>query len=459
MKKSGGVTSKGERASYGMYYFAQNIYYTFVTTYTATYLLNNGVSETAVAAILLVPKIWDAVNDPIFGVIIDKVKFKNGRFLPWVKLSVFIIPVTTLLLFSMPAELPESIKTVWIIVAYILWDLAYTVCDAPIFALATTMTGDLNERTTIFSMARITGTLGSFVPLVAVPQMYGENGLDLGWGITAAIVCAFAFSLMLPICFTVKERANVKFEKERSVKTLVKAFSGNKYLLVFFLIVFLINSTNGIQVLNPIFCQYVLGNETLATGLLVAATVPVFGIALVMPKLARKIDKFYMYSFSVLVFIIASLVQFLAGYEVLSLLYVTMFIKGIGYGGMVVLAPLFTPDCIEYGHYKSGTRNEGMCFSLQTFVSKLSGAAVTSIIMFAISSWGFDSSAVTVQGKDAVWFAFTVFSSIGSVIALPLLFNLYKLRDKDVKLMALCNSGAISRSECEARLSEKKRYY
>jgi len=460
MKTSLGYqTAPKERFGYGLYYFAQNIFYTFVTTYVATYLLNNGMNEAAIAAVLIAPKIWDAVNDPIFGVIVDKLKLKSGRFLPWIKASVAFIPITTVILFAMPSTLPDWAKSLWVIAAYIIWDISYTMCDAPIFALATTMTSDIQERTSIYSMSRFTGTLGSFIPMVAVPLMYGENGLNLGWFVTAAIVCSVGFALMLPICFTVKERSHAQIEESQSVGSILKGFAGNKFLLVFYLAVFIINVTNTIQVLNPIFCQYVLGNETLATALLVAVMGPILIDALVIPKITKKVDKFYLYIGAVSLYSVISFIQYFVGYSNMAVLIATLVIKGIGLGGMTVLGAMFTPDCVEYGHYKSGRRNDGISFSIQTFVNKLVAAVVTSLSMAMISALGFDSANVTQQGMDGVWFMFTLFAAIGSAIAIPILLVLYKLRDKDVRLMSMCNNGEITREECEANLSEMKKYY
>ncbi len=457
--KNGFVTSFGEKASYGIYYLAQNIFYTFVTSFVATYLLNNGMDEVLIAAVLLAPKIWDAVNDPIFGVIIDKLKFKKGRFLPWIRLSVIFIPIATAALFLMPASIPQGAKIAWVIIGYVFWDSAYTICDAPIFALATTMSPIPQERTAILSLGRITGTLGSFAPMLAVPMMYGENGLNLGFGLTAVIVSAVGFVLMLPICFTVKERSHAVIEESPSVGKLLKNLVGNKFLLIFYCGLFFLSVTNCVQILVPIFSQYVLGNETLATGLLVAAMGPIVLVALVMPKLAQKIDKFYIYIAAITLFAVVSVAQYFIGYESLAVLYGVTVLRGFGLGGMGVLGFLFTPDCVEYGHYKSGSRNEGMCFSLQTFNSKLVSAVVTSLTMLVIGALGFDSANVTPIGKNAVWLTFTALTAVGAVIALPIFIFGYKLRDKDVRLLALCNNGEITREECEKQLSDLKKYY
>jgi len=104
MERTTGVVTKKEYISYGAYFVGQNIFYFLIFSYMNIYFTDVGISALAVAAIALAVKIWDAVNDPIFGGIVDKVKFKKGVFLPWLKISLVGIPVTTVLLFAIPAN-------------------------------------------------------------------------------------------------------------------------------------------------------------------------------------------------------------------------------------------------------------------------------------------------------------------------------------------------------------------
>ena len=75
-------TSKGERIAYAMYFAGQLIFHTIVNSFLLVYLLNAGINEVLAGSILLLPKIWDAVNDTLFGLLVDKVRFKSGRFTP-----------------------------------------------------------------------------------------------------------------------------------------------------------------------------------------------------------------------------------------------------------------------------------------------------------------------------------------------------------------------------------------
>ena len=97
------MTTFPERISYWTYFVGQNVYYNITAAFISTYLAMQGISLAKVAIVLLIVKVWDAVNDPIFGFIFDKVKFKNGqKSLPWLRIAVGLIPIVTILLFSIP---------------------------------------------------------------------------------------------------------------------------------------------------------------------------------------------------------------------------------------------------------------------------------------------------------------------------------------------------------------------
>ena len=110
-------------------------------------------------------------------------------------------------------------------------------------------------------------------------------------------------------------------------------------------------------------------------------------------------------------------------------------------------------ECAWESVRKSNLR--GTSFCLQTFVSKLNSAIISSLTAFIIAAMGFSATNVTTQGKNGVWFTYTIFAAIGSIIAIPILLKYYKLRDKDVAHIIDCNNGLITREECEARIAKK----
>ena len=452
--KSEWLTSKGERLSYYLFFAGQLIFNTIVMSYVLTLLLNNGVNEVLAGAIILAPKIWDAVNDTLFGFVVDKVRFKGGRFLPWIKVSAILMPLATIFLFSVPGSLSVTGKCIWIVIGYILWDTSYTISDTPIYALSTSMTNNMDERTTILSLRGVTGAIGGLLAAVLIPLLYGQNGANLGWSVTAIIVSVIGLACMLPVGFVAKERFDAEKEEEASFKELFAALIQNKNLFVIIGVRFIFLLTYTVQVLNPIFCEYVMGNETIASLLALLISVPSIVLSVVLPMLCRRFDKVHMLVVFMVIFAVPSILQYFIGYESLAIFLLITTIRAIGYAGFTALIFMFIPDCIEYGQYTTGQRNAGTSFCLQTFVSKLNSAIISSLTAFIIAAMGFSATNVTEAGKDGVWFTYTIFTAIGSIIAIPLLLKFYTIRDKDVKEMIACNNGEITKEECEKRLSK-----
>lgn len=277
--KSNWQTSKVERLSYYLFFAGQLIFNTIVTSYVLILLLNNGVNEVLAGTIILAPKIWDAVNDTLFGFVVDKLRLKGGRFLPWIKLSAIIMPLATIFLFSVPEVLSVTGKCVWIVIGYILWDAGYTISDTPIYALSTSMTNNMDERTTILSLRGVTGAIGGLLASIMIPLLYGKNGANLGWSVTSILVSVIGFVCMLPVGFLAKERFNGEKEDEASFKELFSALLQNKNLFVIIIVRFLFLLTYTMQVLNPVLAEYVMGNETIASLLAMLISVPTIILA------------------------------------------------------------------------------------------------------------------------------------------------------------------------------------
>ena len=157
-----------ERGSFWFFGIGMLFYYQIVGSYLNTYLLLRGVDLGKVALIFLGIKIWDAVNDPLFAFIFDRVKFKKEKCLPWLRIAAIIMPLASIAVFNMPANWSETGKLIWFAVTYMLWDAAYTVCDVPFFSMTTTMTVNMDERNTLFSVARVFHGAGTLLCTTAM---------------------------------------------------------------------------------------------------------------------------------------------------------------------------------------------------------------------------------------------------------------------------------------------------
>lgn len=462
-------TSPFERKSYYLYFAGQNAIYFLVSSYLTTYLLFLGVDPAKSAAVMLAVKIWDAVNDAFFGVIFDSVKFKSGKkFVPWLKISTFFIPVSTALLFFTPSSAGETTKLIWFALTYVIWDTAYTLCDVPIYGSITAMTRNLGERSSMLSYKSIWAGVGNVFTTLAVTILISEH-VGASYSVVALATAIFAFVTMLPILKSMQERHLPDNNADFTVRKMFEYLFKNKYLLIYYLGFFFYSAANVSGSLK-LFVSYYLFNDTLFSLVVDACgIVPSLIFSLLVPTMLKKIDKMKLYRISALLMVVLSVVMWVVGYDNLILHIVLYVIRSIPLSIIGVIMFIFTPDCAEYGKFKTGTDAKGITFSIQTFMAKLTGAVSGALGLFVLGlkSTGWKTVEVAsfeelkAQGitqaahaLDVLWFSYVMIPAIGCLIAY-VIWRFYKLNDKDVQIMTDCNTGKISREEAESLLSRK----
>ena len=450
------MVTRQEKISYSTYFVGQNIFYIFLMIFLMPFFTDIGIPPSTVVIITLTVKVWDAINDPIFGGFVDKIKFKSGKFVPWLRISLFAIPIATILLFATPVDMSVTMKAIWVSVAYILWDTAYTICDVPIFGLITTITSNLRERTGLMAIGRVSGMCAALLVMIIVPSVREAIG---GWFPTAVLLSVIGVILMVPICFTAKERVKpVVTDDEPSLLQLIGLVARNKYMLIFYGSVLITGSTAIGTTLSMYFSRYALGDEGLMSLVSLSVLFPTIVIGLFIQVLLKKYDKYTLYTFGLIGNIVMTIIAFFVGYQNFYLYILMQLLKGIPLGFTAILMFMFTPDCVEYGLYKSGIDASGISFSIQTFSAKFTSAIATAIGAMLLTFIGFiegEGAAQLPEFASRLWLGQNMIPIIGCVLGLVLLLK-YKLRDQYVQVMTRCNAGEISREEAEKQLENAK---
>ena len=457
MKKEtrlGFLTSPKERAAYCLFFLGQNILWGFAG-YVETYLTDIGIAAATAAVVLLVPKLWDAANDVIFGYIIDRHTFKNGqKFIPWVRIGTTAIGITTVALFAIPESLPQAVKVVWFLVAYILFDIAYTVLDAPAFAVTTVMTSNVTERTSIIAGGKLWAMVGGVVATLLIPILRPK----LGWFAACAAFVAVSVVLMVPMMVAVKERntAAAAAADNPGFKEMLHYLKHNKYLIVTLIAMLILGLASLEQKMAIYMGRICIGQESAATLVAAGAAISVIVVSALVPVLARRWDKFNVMCTGLAVAIVMDVAAYFLGYDnlIVALVMTTLKCSGLGFWSVVIY--MLIADTVEYGTYKTGTRAAGISFSLQTFVSKLKNGLIGSVILLSLSAVGFVEGEGAVQPAgvaDGVWALFCLLPAAGFAVALVILLLFYRLRTKDVQVMSQYNNGEITRAEAEASLA------
>ena len=465
----GYMTTQKERRSYWTYFVGQNVYYALTAGFISTYLAMQGIDLKKVALVLLIVKVWDAVNDPLFGFLFDRIQFKNGlKSLPWLRFSTALMPFVTVGIFSIPGALSETAKLVWFGTAYVLWDTVYTLTDAPAYAMLNTMTDNLQERTELLSINRIYSGLGQGLYGVILTVLISEKvGLSATW--TVVILSVFSTICMIPLCVNCRERNYHPDDAEErfTFRQMWHYLKNNKYLVTYYGGYMAMDALKTSNALGLLASFYLFGSSMFNMLLGALSAVPGFVAAFLAPKIVKKHDKMKVLMLCNLLNVLFGFAIFFTGWENKTLFIVLNVLRAAPASIQGVLAFMFTPDCAEYGRYKSGVSATGITFAIQTFSVKLTAAVSSSLALFLLGlfNWGsvqasdfaelealgIQQSAQAIQG---LWIVYALIPTIGLAIA-GVFYLFYKLNDKDVQIMSKCNSGEISREEAEKLLSRK----
>lgn len=448
--------SKKAMISYCLFFLGQNILWGYAG-YIETFLTDIGIAAATAGVILIVPKIWDAVNDVLFGYIMDRHTFKNGqKFMPWVRIGTSAIGITTIAMFAVPKDASQATKVVWFLIAYVIFDAAYTILDAPAFAVTTVMTWDIDERTKVIANGKLWAMVGGVIATVLVPMIRSK----LGWFTACIVFVVVSVVMMVPMLFHVKELHSDSqiAAEDPSLKDMFRYLKSNKYLIVVLVSLLLLGLASIEQKMAIYLGRICFGRESMATLVAGGVAVAVILVSVVVPIISRKYDKFHVLCIGLGFAIVMDVAAYFVGYGNWLAALVMIMLKCTGLGFWQVIIYMLIADTVEYGAYKSGVKAAGISFSLQTFVAKLKNALIGSVILFSLSGIGFIEGENVVQPEgvaDGLWRLFCLFPAAGFAVALVILVLFYKLRSRDVQIMAEYNNGRITVEEAEEALAQR----
>ncbi|MGB7595688.1 MAG: glycoside-pentoside-hexuronide (GPH):cation symporter, partial [Erysipelotrichaceae bacterium] len=319
-----------EKLAFGFAGLGQNIIYNFVATYLMIFYTDIlGLLPVAVGILMLVAKIWDAVNDPIMGSIVDRAHLKKGKMRPWL----FWIPIPmiliTILLFYAPS-FDYGAKLVYAYVTFILWDMIFTVSDIPFWGLSATMTRNPKERLSLITFARILCNLGMAISIILPPLMFKLFPSERsGYFWTTVILITIGGMLFYLASLGTKERVvEPKVEDESFFKNLSLLLK-NKPLLALQASRMLGAFRMVIGIAGTYFAKYNMGDAayfSLLGGILIASMIAAMFIT---PFFTKRYSKKTMYNASLLLGAFSHIAMFFVGYSNLPAVFFLLFLCGM----------------------------------------------------------------------------------------------------------------------------------
>lgn len=365
-----------------------------------------GISGTFTGIMMMAARVFDAFNDPLMGVVVEKTNTRFGKFRPWIVTGTVTNALVLYGMFAMPASITGTRMLVYASVAYVLWGVTYTLMDIPFWSMIPAITAPGKERENLSVIGRSCAAVGYAVPTILTMLLVVRlgSGEREGFSIFAAAV-AVVFVVTELICVALVREKQVERQKSATVKEMFSNLIHNDQAMVVVVGIIVFNASLYLTTqLGVYFFKYDIGNSDLFS---LFGTVGGVGQILSMvslPLLRRRWGSKQILAGALGITIAGYLALFalsMTGVKAVAPLAATAFVIYIGFGLATVLTTVFLADTVDYGEYKTGQRNESVVFSMQTFVVKLASAVSVLIAGVGIDLIGLDDS-VAVQSAGTL---------------------------------------------------------
>lgn len=384
-----GETYKKNRLTFGLGTVGRDMVYSLISMYLMYYLteilqLENRVMWW-VTGIILFARIFDALNDPIMGVIVDNTKSKYGKFKPWIVIGTFTSGVITVLLFT-DFGLQGNAYIGLFALLYLAWGITYTANDISYWSMMPSLTTNQHEREEIGAFARICANVGLFAVVAGIVPLTNALGEATGSMKTAYLIFTVGVVLIMWLgqsitVFGVKEPKNVfKQEDVTTLSGMVNAIFKNDQLLytAISMALFMIGYTTTAN-FGLYFFKYAYGDEGMyAIFALILGVSQILALA-VFPIFSKRYPRRTLYKYATAFVVLGYVIFFFSPMNMLFI-GISGILLFLGQAFIQILMLLFLADTIEYGQWKLHKRNESVTFSLQPFINKMGGAVASGIV-------------------------------------------------------------------------------
>lgn len=428
-----GIGAVGLDLSYGLFYSYLSKYLTDVLLMPAAFLL------------ILTPiaRIWDGINDPMMGVIVDNTKTRMGKYRPWILIGTFCNAIVLAMMFTNPGIRLGSVGMfVYVAVMYVLWGMTNTMADIPYWSMVPSFTNDPNERNTVSTIARTFSGIGQGIITICTPYalvLLGTGASEAEKKISAqgfsrwAIICAILLVVFAVICVSVTKERHVVYNKEKfSFRKMFDVLKSNDQLVVFIIFAMLSNAgwylTSGV---GAYYFEDVEGDITKQSTFALFGAVGSFLGLFVIPLMSKKYTRRTIYRFCLIMVIVGYLLMILCGpvLHQMMLLNIAYIIASIGIASMFVNQTVMLAEIVDYGEYKTGKRSESTTFSMKGFLQKMAYTLQTIILFSGLGISGYDGEAETqtILSQNAISIMTFVVPPILVLISFLVFSKKYKL--------------------------------
>ena len=428
--------------------------FSLVSTYMLLFYMQVvGISAKSWAWIVIVSKVWDAVNDILIGNMVDRKRIsKKSKFMPWVLIGSVGLVVLTVMIFSPVQSFTPNAKIVWCLASYCLWSVAYTMVNVPYGSLHSIITDNPRERTALSTFRSIGAGVAMIFVMLLPKIVYAKNESEEG---SAQIIIAdrvFLVSIVFSVIALIFLFAMTKMVTERvpygevpekiSYFSTLKSFFTNRPMvgatIASFASIVFYNSSMSV---NNLVFQYFFNDAKKTTVATLASYIP---LVLLMPFAGKLVSAFGKKKLITLTGIASAVVGL-----IMLFLPITPDGKGmyIYIGGLMVvnigncifqiIVWAIIADCIEMSFRKKGVHEESSLYAIYSFFRKLAQGVGSAIVALGLSAIGFVEGTNVVQSEafcanvKNLYIGFLVAGTVIMVLSMQFIYNISKEKEDE----------------------------
>lgn len=431
--------SKAAVICYGLGDLASQFIWTFVGSYlTIFYTDVVGFAPAVVSAIMLIARVWDAVNDPMMGSIAENTRSKFGRFRPYIAFGCPFLAVFSVLTFVNWGKGTGGI--ILSAVIYIIAGMLYTLVNIPYSSLAAVMSEDADQRNLIGTSRSIGMNLGMIIVNSCSAGMAlhfsgsnAEVATGHGYMMTAIVYSIIAIPLFLIVFATSKEVIGTGREQQKiSPKQTVKNIVTNRYLMVIFVVATLqMVAFMGRIAITTYYVIYCLGAFTLIALIMTIPSIGgIIGSIFVTP-LCKKFGKKNVAAITLLGQAIGLFIVYFAPFENMTQILVGHWVYGICNCGFPIFLSMVA-DSVDFQEQKTGVRTDGSFYAMYGLSTKLGNAIGSAIGILLIASFGYVANQEqTAAAKAGINLTVNLIPAILLVVSAVILFIAWNKKDSE----------------------------
>lgn len=432
-----------DKIGYGLGDFGCNMSFAFINNYLMVfYVTCMGIKAKHFAVIILLAKIFDAINDPIIGGICDASKpGKDGKFKPWIKWASLPLLVSSILMFIYAPNAPYALKIAMCLGLYCVWSVAYTSVNVPYGSMQSVITTQSDERSSLSTWRSVGAMLAQIPVMILLPKLvYDSKTSNPRGNVFIYIVgvmglIGFVSFILLRKLTTERVEPTVNNEQKFNYFKTLASFFKNKPMMGVTIssvayLALMMTVTNSMQY---VFMCYFKNTKIIPIATIIAGLPIGLGIVITKPLLKKFTKKqlcTYPFAISAVAAGIATFVRFDNPYVWIAFIGVSMF----GTCFYLTLMWALVADCIDYQEEKTGRREEGSIYATYSLFRKIAQGVGASIIALSLDLTGYSEKLDALSQAEGVPEKIYIMTGalplIGALICLCSMHFLYNIKDK-----------------------------